>query len=323
MNAIKDLILNSKKIFVNYMSYHIPKHIKIYKESQKQNMINTDIKIPSGEIANTKVIDVILSDEIASFYSNLKTCLPHVDSRFFEENIKKLQLKESLFIVYNLIFKVHYGGLYRPDKNIIKVNYNYESLSHELLHMASSFYDEVSKITFVGFRQRNNNNINIGRGLNEGYTELLNERYFLKEKSKSAYFYEINIAFCLEKVIGQKKMEQMFFKADLYGLTEELLNYSNKENIIAFLKNIDLINRVDGQTKSNRASDYLIDLLYKVYKFLMDIYIKKLTLNQLPYTEYKKGIEAFIQMFFIPYKVKNLLIEYAVDIILCYRHNTK
>ena len=58
-----------------------------------------------------------------------------------------------------------------------------KNIYHELFHMASSKFINKFKI-YCGFRQNN-----IGRAINEGYTELLTYRYFSLDNS-SSYTYE-------------------------------------------------------------------------------------------------------------------------------------
>ena len=61
-------------------------------------------------------------------------------------------------------------------------------------------------------------------GLNDGYTELINRRYFQTEQQRNTG--ETNgiceeqqiFAYGIEKLIGRKTMEQLFFNADLDGL---------------------------------------------------------------------------------------------------------
>lgn len=52
-----------------------------------------------------------------------------------------------------------------------------ETIFHELTHLSSS--NKLDNITRVGFRYRDDkNDINIGLGINEGYTSYLNTKLF-------------------------------------------------------------------------------------------------------------------------------------------------
>ena len=69
-------------------------------------------------------------------------------------------------------------GIYNARNNKISfVNgVNSNTIFHELFHMASSYLDKENKILYGGFYQ-SSKGLNIGRGLDEGYTELLANRY--------------------------------------------------------------------------------------------------------------------------------------------------
>ena len=82
----------------------------------------------------------------------------------------------------------------------------------------------------------------IGTGLNEGYTQVLNERYFY---SKGTYIgcYSLFVRFAsyLEVLVGQEKMESLYFKADLEGLIQELEKYASRDEVLRLIKDIDYI----------------------------------------------------------------------------------
>lgn len=70
--------------------------------------------------------------------------------------------------------------------------------------MASSAFNSESNIGYVGFKQSHYNSdsrFNIGKGINEGYTQLLTLRYFgKKHKMTLAYKFEVSIVEKLEKI---------------------------------------------------------------------------------------------------------------------------
>lgn len=90
-----------------------------------------------------------------------------------------------------------------------------ETMFHELLHMASN------NDTISGF-----SNKKIGRGLNEDYTEYLLKKYF----SKKFNIYPRNVIFSLiEKMVGEEKMEELYFKSDIKGLIDSLSKYCDED----------------------------------------------------------------------------------------------
>ena len=92
---------------------------------------------------------------------------------------------------------------------------------HELLHLASR--KRVGKIILSGFRQVTNQTI-MGRYLNEGYTEYLNQKYFSK-KDRTVYAEAVTFAQGIERIVGRKKMEKLYFDANLLGLIDHLGKY--------------------------------------------------------------------------------------------------
>ena len=111
---------------------------------------------------------------------------------------------------------------------------NNTTLYHELLHAASSdFSYNVS-----GFHICLETGESLGKGLNEGYTELLNKRFFAK-KSKS-YTKLQKLAALIELFYENKEdMITDYFNADAIGLIGELLKSMSLEEAINILVEID------------------------------------------------------------------------------------
>ncbi len=101
-------------------------------------------------------------------------------------------------------------GMYFPSKNeiLIKQKNFVSTVNHELLHLAST--TEKNKRYFCGFWQQERN-INIGYGLNEGYTSLLERRYFNKDIKKSVY--ELIMEY-LEKIVGEYTLGKFYLRAE-------------------------------------------------------------------------------------------------------------
>lgn len=118
------------------------------------------------------------------------------------------------------------------------------SLYHELLHFASSLSRE--NIYSSGFSQvfKSDNfsesvTRTIGKGVNEGYTTLLARRYF--ENASSSYQLLQVLASSVEDIVGQEKMESMYFRGALDELIAELSKYASREDAITLLRKIDHI----------------------------------------------------------------------------------
>ena len=107
-------------------------------------------------------------------------------------------------------------------------------ISHELLHMATT--KRTEKVIFSGFYQfYKDKATGIGYALNEGYTEYLNKKYFNKDEEEDSYHNEQLIAQGIERIVGSKLMEELYFKADLKSLVDELAKSTSIENVMILL----------------------------------------------------------------------------------------
>lgn len=194
---------------------------------------------------------------------------PHIqfsekDKKIIEEIIKNLKNKnaEIYYFVKKLLENTNINNLKNLILNLpyIKIKYNSEniypnitgtydgltkeiniykdqtkaSLYHELLHASSS----DAKFMCIGFKIVLKNDIIFGKGLNEGYTELLNNRFF-GVNSKS-YIYLQKLAQEIEKLCKSKeKMIENYFNADIFSLIGELMQKMSLEEIIDILVDMD------------------------------------------------------------------------------------
>ena len=85
---------------------------------------------------------------------------------------------------------------------------------------------EKNNIEYCGFQIRLLDiNGEIGRGLNEGYTELLSERYF---NVSATYWFERVFAIQLEKIVGEDFLKENYFNHNLQAIRDKLAEYSSK-----------------------------------------------------------------------------------------------
>lgn len=172
-----------------------------------------------------------------------------------------------------------------------KINYRYGdigSMSHELIHLFSSTYDDKNRREFIGFSQRDlDTRFEIGRGINEGYTTLIDERVFPENYDPHSYTYEMKIAELVELFFEDAKdMQHLFFNHNLPGLIKKLEEYAEREEIISLLYKIDKI------TLSNSRHLYYINL----YRNSEDvIFLPKIPLNFI-------GISAYMEVQLTLYK---------------------
>lgn len=285
-----------------------PKSIKKVKlpEEIKVKCDNVDLEEVSkkqfGEYLvnfSNVVVNNFSKDDLTNFYNNINTV---------NTKIKNFKLK-------NFIFNDNTAATYQARQNLIKLNKTYveKNIYHELFHMSSSKIINKYKI-YCGFRQNN-----IGRAINEGYTELLTYRYFSLDNASSCIYEYLKITVeNLEKIVGKEKMESLYLNANLYGLINELKKYSNEEEIMRFIANTDFINDHLNEKRIKYLEKKLIlKSLKEVNKFLTitfynkqknyvdnNIITKEQALNNLVY--YWDGLPSSI-------KIDNYLFDICLD----------
>ena len=139
---------------------------------------------------------------------------------------------------------------YIIDMDLLKYYYE-DDVYHEVLHLASGYYDKENWLFYSGFNYFDFfQNQNFGEGLTEGYVELLAQRDTRNNKVierydsenelwSSSYFYVNALARQLEILVGKEEMEDMFFKNGFIRLREWLLKYKDERSIMNFFKNCD------------------------------------------------------------------------------------
>lgn len=245
------------------------------------------LSLKLSEITTHNLIDEkrLLKEEfgekLLQFSKKVVEKIPEESLKLFYYNINGVQVESRNFRFINLLQGYETGGKYLNKKNVINISrqLNDHVLFHEFLHMASSFYDKNNDEIFSGFSQstRSIQFNTFGKGINEGYTELLTER-FIGKSDEYAYEIEKRIVKMLENIIGIEKFEKLYFEADLKGLINELTKYNDYESVIKFINDVDLVYREAKQLRKAEFSNYMgriKSLLKDIIKFLIGSYIKK------------------------------------------------
>ncbi len=81
----------------------------------------------------------------------------------------------------------------------------------------------------------------LGRGLNEGYTQLLTNSYSLSAKNMLVELYTMDIVEKLEEVIGREKMWDLYFNGNIFHIIGTLIELSSYEETQQFIKGLDLL----------------------------------------------------------------------------------
>ena len=192
------------------------------------------------------------NDTMESNFNNEKT--------LFNRNIKTVKIKNSKLSFFNKTIdhfrKAVEQGSYCDNNNTIEIRVSSTEhkdkiknvVMHELIHMSSN-----RDVICTGFHQSNvahSTVTSLGRGINEGYTEKLNQEYFSKYIDRGVYDEEIVLASGIERIVGKKKMQELYFNADLKGLIRGINHYVNDMNEVAnLIYDIDKLGSIRNEAK--------------------------------------------------------------------------
>lgn len=239
-------IKNTPKNFIKFFSNNFPKKMKLYSNNNRYTIIqeNSNRQFFYTEEEKEKYTeehDKYFCNIIEKFVTTIQQKNPNFDlSNFYN------RFNDIMF--FDVKFPRIVNGLFHPTLNVI-VNLNHSkeadlTVTHELFHAASSknlfssgFHHSILSNGYTG-RQ-----IHIGRWLNEGYTELLNIRYFGSDYGRS-YIHEVFLMNKLEHIIGKEKMEQLYISSDLKGLINEINKYLDKKETMSFIKEKSTVKRL-------------------------------------------------------------------------------
>lgn len=282
------LLLNIiKPIIIYYIADKSFKKYKLHKEFKSKTMAAIDLPPEiirkHSEIDKERLLRQKFGESIINFATTIIDKIPNANLTLLYNNLSSLTTSTKNYKIDKLLFGSSTEGAYIACDNNIKLsesNYNF-TIDHELFHVSSTFYRKEDGMVFTGFNQRLLGKKDIGVGINEGYTQLLAERYFGQSKDiMLAYKYEKNIAERLETIIGKEKMETLYFSANLYGLVQELTQYEDENTIMQFIANIDFLSKHLLETHLLASEKNMFtSKLKSVYKFLLSCYIKKLKID--------------------------------------------
>lgn len=221
----------------NTISSTILELARVKRISKSGYIINNQISTPKEAKTITKEeMNEKLYEFIFPYLEKLKNYTSEENLKTLYYNLKTLKVNKS-----SPFAAILYLGTYSSSKNEIKC-VNEEAFGHELLHTASSTYDPKTGINYCGFLQ-SKSEAEIGRGLNEGYTELLAARLYNKKNKITAYNKEVKIARLFEFFFDDpKEMENYYFNHNLPGFIHHMEQYAPRNEIINLMLDIDGIN---------------------------------------------------------------------------------
>lgn len=251
-----------------------------------------------------KIKKGIYDKGLLNFYNTITNGIENYNFPYMHENLKTLKIY-PIYIRNPRFLRRKVAAYYNCIKNIVRYTKAVKDkvLPHELFHMASTVKRPSDGSIFSGFSQSTNrgNYELLGRGINEGYTQLLTERYF--NVGYKVYSIESLIASKLENIIGKENMEKMYFDANLKGLTYELSKYMDEKSIIIFLYAVDCLGELYSQTDINQDFSWIKKAYYYVVEFLMNIKAQKIKEEETNFKFAKRELREFVEEF--QYKIVN------------------
>lgn len=287
-NLLHILLLLSPSIIYYTAKQPIETNYKLRKDFKLKDVntsvLPTEVIRKVNDIDEKKLLEQQFAPSIIEFVNTIKQNVPESDLALFYNNFNNVKTSVKNFKILNLILGEHIGAQWVPLKNIIELSpNNYKAtINHELLHVSTTYIDPNSNVIFCGFSQLQikNGSKQIGEGLNEGYTQYLADKYFSSKPLLIAYPYEKRIAEIVELIVGQEKMQSLYFNANLKGLIDALKQYSTEENVYNFITTLDFLNKHLTDKKLTPNSNQIrLDSLKNINSFLIQTYINKLILE--------------------------------------------
>lgn len=255
-----------------------------------------ELKVEHDDLDLKKIASKEYGECLVNFFNVINKNFSKEDLKNFYNNISSLKFKNKNFKFSNKLFNQRTIAEYCLNDNEIKINKDnyHKSIYHELFHMASA---NRSDNYCGGFSQGNNN---VGYGIDEGYTDLLTNRYFVKDEFSSIkYRYLRDVSQKIEFIVGNEKMQSLYMNANLLGLINELKLYSTEENVMKFITNMDFVYKYMSYSKIIGVREKLVNkALKEIAEFIVKTYTNKLIKDKerlgLSKEEFVKFIEFFI-----------------------------
>lgn len=236
-------------------------------------LINKECFLDNGSLEDKK--EAMNKKKLEVLYPYVEALVNQVSEenlKLMYKNLKTLKLEKfSKPLMYFLAGAIGVTGLYSHDKQRIRYAEK-DSLGHELLHLCSTYYNKQVGIVECGFAQLKEGNtkkdrVFIGQALTEGYTELLNVRYF--KKDKMSYVEYVKIARLFELFFDDSRdMEGFYFHHDLPGFINYMSKFMPYKKVIDVLTTLDKMILYEGYFPDEFFDDYdkLKSELYECFK---------------------------------------------------------
>lgn len=268
-----------------------PKQSKEMKQliNEALERLSNDVSPQSMQIIKENLKDV---SERSGLFDSIKQEISRSGGEYRTEN-------HSIYINQITIHDSKVGELsHKKVKEYKTKQLLRQLLSHELMHAASSHVH--NGLTTVGLSQEYQKQGRIGNGINEGYTDLISQRYFCNNDKDvvmpTGYTYPKAVSEITELIIGKQKMLDFYFQGNLKGFIEELSKYQPESKVKQFILDLDTIEKTIGATIINK-NEMLMTYSNRISTFLYNAFSNKMNKENTDTIDYLKQSKIFLTLF--------------------------
>lgn len=276
MNSYDKIIDVEDELIYNPFLNKKRNKIKLYKNYGYSNIVvKFDHKlINSRNIADVEELEfkikrflIVMNRECKNF--NSKIFLKNFKKTFF--NLSELKNENSVGVNGSVTIRSSFNSF--KLKNI-KVTY------HELLHLASL---ENDKKIFNPF--------------NEGYTQLLEQRYFQESNDLgSLYAFEVWIMRVVENIFGKEILEKKYFNGEFNKIFNLFNNYISMEDLKNLKDNLISIYEIEQHNQAVLKHEKIKESFNQVFEILLNCLINK-SIKDNEYNKILENIDFYKNMF--------------------------
>ena len=243
--ALLNISVPKESIYIKIQKIKLQKEkaqkikLALLEEFESLDLINyqtNHFKFSEKDKEKIKTLIPLIKKENIEIYNFINKLLQNTKI----DNLKNLILNFPYITIkyHSASYDPSISGTYNGKTKEIHI-YNRDnkvSLHHELLHASSADIRFMN----IGFKIVLKNGLIFGKGLNEGYTELLNNRFF--NYTSTSYNYLQKLAKQIENLCTDKEnMIEYYFNADIFSLISELIPKISLKEIIDILVDMDML----------------------------------------------------------------------------------
>ena len=207
-----------------------------------------------------------LQNKMETFKSTMEETFKSKDLKYMNDNLETLRI----FILKSKLFQYPYKAMYNNSSNELMILEEDDTIYHELLHLSCNNRKNKNTIRgFTHYTKKQKNILSFGTGLDEVYTEILANRLFNKEINATTPK-TVELVLQLEQLIDN--LPSLYLNSDLYELVLELSKYTNINESLEFIYNIDRLYTLEQNIKNH---DKYNEIYSKTLYFLKQYQYKR------------------------------------------------